>query len=106
MLITSHNCAGAHKRGRKRDQVRAESREERSVSPGAEQLTRGSISSADRYSINASRQSAGGNVHDTNYQIKRHADGLLRQGQTNGLYELLLQQVTRCETLMADNALL
>ena len=55
------------------------------------------------------RQSANGvgkASHDTNYQIKRSADHMLRQNHCTGLHELLLEQVTRSETLMSDNALM
>ena len=44
--------------------------------------------------------------HDSNYQIKRNADNLLRQNQANGLHELLMEQISRSETLMQDNALM
>ena len=46
------------------------------------------------------------NSHDTNYSIKRNADIMLRQNHTSGLHELLMDQVTRSETLMNDNALM
>ncbi|CDW75884.1 UNKNOWN [Stylonychia lemnae] len=46
------------------------------------------------------------NVHDQNYQMKRTADNLLRNGQINQLYEHLLQQVSKSESLMQDNAIL
>lgn len=46
------------------------------------------------------------NAHDSNYQIKRSADNMLRQNHCSGLHELLLDQITRSETLMQDNALM
>jgi hypothetical protein len=46
------------------------------------------------------------NVHDSNYQIKRNADNMLRQNHCSGLHELLLDQITKSETLMQDNALM
>ena len=44
--------------------------------------------------------------HDTNYQIKRNADQMLRQNHASGLHELVLEQVTMSETLMNDNAMM
>jgi hypothetical protein len=46
------------------------------------------------------------NLHDNNYQIKRQADNMLRSGQAQNLHQMIMQQVTRCESLMQDNALL
>ena len=46
------------------------------------------------------------NFHDSNYQIKRNADNLLRQNHASGLHELLMEQISRSETLMQDNALM
>lgn len=43
---------------------------------------------------------------ETNFQVRRSADQLLRTGHTNGLHDLLLEQVSRSETLMNDNALM
>ena len=53
-----------------------------------------------------SGQNLSKNFHDSNYQIKRNADNLLRQNQANGLHELLMEQISRSETLMQDNALM
>lgn len=49
---------------------------------------------------------AGKSSHDSNYQIKRSADHMLRQNHTSGLHDLLMEQITRSETLMGDNALM
>ena len=46
------------------------------------------------------------NMHDSNYQIKRNADNMLRQNHASGLHELLCEQITKSETLMQDNALM
>ena len=46
------------------------------------------------------------NFHDSNYQIKRNADNLLRQNHASALHELLMEQISRSETLMQDNALM
>jgi hypothetical protein len=46
------------------------------------------------------------NLHDNNYQIKRQADNMLRSGRAQDLHQMIMQQVTRCESLMQDNALL
>jgi hypothetical protein len=41
-----------------------------------------------------------------NYQMKLNADELLRKRSANGLYDLLMHQVQKAESLMQDNALL
>ena len=57
------------------------------------------------------KQSTGANAggkssHDSNYQIKRNADSMLRQNHTSGIHELLMEQITRSETLMNENAIM
>eukprot|EP00347_Sterkiella_histriomuscorum_P016871 403351526 len=46
------------------------------------------------------------NLLDQNYQIKRSADSQLRNGQINQLYDSLMSQVCKVESLMQDNAIL
>jgi len=55
---------------------------------------------------NGSSSKGGKSGHDSNYQIKRNADQMLRQNHASGLHDLLLEQITRSETLMSDNALM
>ena len=54
----------------------------------------------------ASPMQGGKTCLESNYQIKRGADQMLRQNHTSGLHDLVLEQITRSETLMNDNALM
>ena len=46
------------------------------------------------------------NQEENTYMIKRNADNMLRQNHTTGLHELVLEQISRIEALMQDNALM
>ena len=44
--------------------------------------------------------------NESTNQVRRNADQMLRQCHTSGLHDLALEQLSRTETLMNDNALM